>query len=124
LLLAATKEIANRPAFSDRVIPSSPEYRVVLGEVRTVVIKDPTRRKSAPINKTPGPVVRIIVAKKRGALFGMRKADMAAACRTIGLADRPDLYWPPPRSIPNASPAHEIFVMKAAKTVQKYAIAA
>jgi hypothetical protein len=125
LLLDATEEIASRPAFSDRVIPSSPQYRAMLGEVRAIHIKDRAGRpKSPPVNKVPGPIVRTIVVDKPGALFDMRKADMAAAARVIGHRDRPDLYWPPPRSIPHAAPRHEIFVMKAVENVQSYAIAA
>jgi hypothetical protein len=127
LLLNVTDKIANRPAFSDRVIPSSPEYRTRLGEVgqvRIIVKERSGRPRPIKINRVPGPHVRIITADKPGALFGMRKADMAAAARVMGRDARPDLYWPPLRSIPNASSRHEIFVMKAAKSVQEYAKAA
>jgi hypothetical protein len=75
-------------------------------------------------NRRLGPRVRIATIDRAGPLFGMRKADMAAAARIIGAAARPDLYWPPPRSIPMASPRDEIFVMKLAKSVKEYAKAA
>jgi len=117
-------ELRNEGRASPRIIAARDDATPKPLEIPDVVELASRKVRDREVNTVPGPRIRTITTRTPGPLFGMRKADMAAAARVIGYAVRPDLYWPPPRSIPNASPRHEIFVMKAAESVQNYAEAA